>query len=98
MKRVMAVEAVAGEGLAGDRYAEGTGYYSGVDEREVTLIEGETIDAIDAETELAIVNGEHHGNIVTGGVKLLDLRGTRSRQRRSTIRRSTPIINGFGRE
>jgi hypothetical protein len=32
MKRVTAVEAVACEGLAGDHYAEGTGYCSGVDE------------------------------------------------------------------
>ena len=98
MKRVTAVEAVACEGLAGDHCAEGTGYCSGVDECEVTFIDAKTIDAIGAETKLAIVNGEHHRNIVTCGVKLFDLHGTRSRQRRLTIRRQAAIVNGFGRE
>ena len=79
MKRVMEVEAVVGVGLSGDCYAERTGYYSGVDECEIILIEGETIDAIDAETDLAVLDDEHGRNIVTRGVRLFDLIGSGSR-------------------
>jgi hypothetical protein len=42
------VEAIAGRGLEGDRYFDGSGYWSnnaGVD-REVTLIEIEAIEAL----------------------------------------------------
>jgi MOSC domain-containing protein YiiM len=77
MEAVHEVEAVAGAGLKGDRYAERTGYWSGVDECEVTLIEGEIIDRIDRETDIAIEHGEHRRNIITEGVGLLDLAGKR---------------------
>lgn len=71
------VEAVADVGLRGDRYADRTGYWSGIDECQVTLIEAEVIDQIDAETDIEIEHGEHRRNIITRGVRLLDLAGKR---------------------
>jgi MOSC domain-containing protein YiiM len=77
MEPVAEIEAVAEVGLRGDRYAERTGYWSGIDECQVTLIEGEVVDQIDRETELAIEHGEHRRNIITRGVRLLELAGKR---------------------
>lgn len=77
MEAVEEVEAVADTGLRGDRYAERTGYWSGVDECQVTLIDGEIVDQIDSETDVEIEHGEHRRNIITRGVRLLDLAGKR---------------------
>ena len=46
MRPVEAVQAVAGRGLDGDRYAIRRGYWTDVDECQVTLIQGEDLDAI----------------------------------------------------
>lgn len=79
MERVEEVRAVAG-GLAGDRYKEGTGYWTHYgDVCEVTLIEAEDIDEIEQEAGLRVKNGEHRRNIVTRGVRLHDLNGSRFR-------------------
>lgn len=75
MSRVSEVRAVAGAGLAGDRYARRTGHWSG-DECQVTLIAGEALDAIVRETGLAVHDGQHRRNVVTRGVALDDLAGT----------------------
>ena len=75
MQRVSEVEAVAGKGLAGDRYAERTGYWSGQDECQVTLIEGEGLDEIAG--EVAVTDGQHRRNIVTRGIEFSDLVGQR---------------------
>ncbi len=77
MQRVDEVEALAGAGLRGDRYLERTGYWTGTDECQVTLIEAETLDAIRAESELRVKSGEHRRNLVTRGVRLHDLRSKR---------------------
>ena len=66
------VKAVAGKGLEGDRYFEGTGHWSktpGVS-REVTLLELETIEALEREKNIAIAPGAARRNIVTRGVPL----------------------------
>jgi MOSC domain-containing protein YiiM len=79
MERVEEVRAVAG-GLAGDRYKEGTGYWTRYgDVCEVTLIEAEDLDEIEQEAGLRVNNGEHRRNIVTRGVRLHDLNGSRFR-------------------
>ncbi len=79
MERVEEVRAVAG-GLTGDRYKEGTGYWTRYgDVCEVTLIEGEDLDEIEEEAGLHVKNGEHRRNIVTRGVRLHDLNGNRFR-------------------
>lgn len=77
MEQVTEVQAVAGRGLEGDRYAERKGYWTNVDECQVTLIEEEGLDEIRASTEVQVSNGEHRRNIITRGVRLLELVGTR---------------------
>lgn len=72
MQSVPAVEALGG-GLVGDRYRERTGYWTAVDECQVTLIEAEALDAITEATDLRVQNGEHRRNIVTRGVILREL-------------------------
>ncbi len=79
MGRVEEVRAVAG-GLEDDRYKEGTGYWTRYgDVCEVTLIEAEDLDEIEQEAGLYVKNGEHRRNIVTRGVRLHDLNGSRFR-------------------
>jgi len=73
--RVEEVEAVAGGGLRGDRYMERTGYWTGIDECQVTLIEGEAIDLISVQTEIKVTKGEHRRNIITRGIELDCLHG-----------------------
>ncbi len=77
MERVEEILAVAG-GLEGDRYKEGTGYWTRYgDVCEVTLIEGEDLDEIEKEAGLRVKNGEHRRNLVTRGVRLENLRGSK---------------------
>jgi MOSC domain-containing protein YiiM len=71
------VKAVAGHGLEGDRYFNGRGHWSkspGVS-REVTLIELETIEALEREKSLALAPGAARRNVVTRGVTLNHLVG-----------------------
>ena len=77
MRSVEQVEAVEDSGLRGDRYAEGTGYWVPVDVCQVTLIEGEDLEAIQSTTGVRVVNGEHRRNLVTRGVRLGELLGRR---------------------
>lgn len=79
MSAVESVRAVADRGLAGDRYYRGTGYYSGFDDCEVTLIEAEAIETIRTETEIDLTDGRHRRNIVTEGIDVYDLLDTRFR-------------------
>jgi MOSC domain-containing protein YiiM len=77
MEAVERVRAIEGRGLEGDRYARGTGYYSGFDECEVTLIEDEAIETIREDTGIDLGDGRHRRNVVTRGVsvhELLDVR------------------------
>jgi MOSC domain-containing protein YiiM len=75
MQPVDEVLAVAGQGLEGDRYATRRGYWTDVDECEVTLIRGEDLDAITASSGVAVQDGQHRRNIVTRGVDLRALAG-----------------------
>jgi MOSC domain-containing protein YiiM len=82
--RVMAeVEAIAGVGLQGDRYADGVGFYSprptDPGAREVTLFEAEVLDALAAEHGIALGASEHRRNLTVRGVKLSELLGQRFR-------------------
>ena len=70
MTRVAEVEAIAGRGLAGDRYLQRTGYWTGVDECQVTLIAAEALEEIGAKTKVSVSEGQHRRNIVTRGVDL----------------------------
>lgn len=70
MTRAPEVEAIAGRGLAGDRYLQRTGYWTGVDECQVTLIAAEALEEISAKTDVSVSEGQHRRNIVTRGVDL----------------------------
>ena len=77
VERVDEVEALKDRGLAGDRFVEGTSYWSGVDECQVTLIALEALEEIATTTEVSVMEGQHRRNIVTSGVDLLKLRDAR---------------------
>lgn len=77
MQELSCVEGIMGCGLAGDRYVSKTGYWSGVDECQVTLIEGEIVDRIAEDAGVPMHAGEHRRNIVTRGVRLQQLLGKR---------------------
>ncbi len=80
MQRVDEVKTVEGCGIEGDRYCEGTGYWTRFgDVCQVTLIEGEDLDHIEGELDIRVKDGQHRRNIVTRGVRLLDLRRKRFR-------------------
>jgi MOSC domain len=83
-----AVDATAGVGLAGDRYALGTGKYSDTNRgpRDVTLIEREAIDAVRAEDGVPVTEAETRRNVVTEGVPLNHLVGRTFRVGAVTLR------------
>jgi MOSC domain-containing protein YiiM len=92
MQRVTEVTVTESRGIEGDRYAEGTGFWTQYgDVCEVTLIQGEHLDEISAQG-LAVGDGEHRRNIVVRGVDLLGLRGREFRVGGATVRydRSRP--------
>ena len=72
-----AVEAVAGRGLVGDRYFDGSGTFARWERDadrppgyQLTLIEAEAVEAIEREAEIALAPGEHRRNITTRNVPL----------------------------
>jgi MOSC domain-containing protein YiiM len=80
MERVDEVRTIEGCGIEGDRYCEGTGFWTRYgDVCEVTLIESEDLDYIQHELGISVGNGEHRRNIVTRGIRLGDLRRKRFR-------------------
>ena len=80
MERVEEVRTIEGCGIEGDRYCEGTGFWTRYgDVCEVTLIESEDLDYIQNELGISVKNGEHRRNIITRGIRLGDLRRKRFR-------------------
>jgi MOSC domain-containing protein YiiM len=80
MERVEEVDTIKGCGIEGDRYCEGTGYWTSYgDVCEVTLISSEDLDYIEDELGISVRNGEHRRNIITRGIRLGDLRRKRFR-------------------
>lgn len=75
MKSVNTAEAVENKGLRGDRYMERTGYWTNVDECEVTLINAEDLDAIERDTGISVNKGEHRRNIIVRGLDVNQLLG-----------------------
>ena len=72
---VASVEAITGQGLAGDRYMQSKNRRG--PDYQVTLIEVEHIEAFTAATNLALTPAMPRRNIVTRGVRLNDLVGKR---------------------
>ena len=89
MEAVEEIRAVNG-GLVGDRYQRGTGYYSGFDECEVTLIEAEAIERIRTENGIDLSDGRHRRNVVTRGVDVHELLDTRFTIGRTTFEGTRP--------
>ncbi len=88
MVSVSEVRAVRGKGLEGDRYFKQVGTYSGKPgpDREVTLIEVETIEALKRDHGIELEPGESRRNIVTRGVPLNHLVGGEFRVGGVTLR------------
>lgn len=68
---------LAGKGVQGDRYANGTGHYSFKPraDRQITLIEMEAIEAIVRDHGIALAPHETRRNLATRGVPLNHLVG-----------------------
>jgi MOSC domain-containing protein YiiM len=80
LERVEEVRTIEGCGIEGDRYCEGTGFWTRYgDVCQVTLIEGEDLDYIEDELGISVKDGEHRRNIITRGIRLGDLRRKRFR-------------------
>jgi MOSC domain-containing protein YiiM len=79
MENASSIEAVAGEGLVGDRYGAGIGaaQFQGrrKPENEVTLIASEAIAAANDEFNVTIEHLDTRRNLLTEGVPLNDLIG-----------------------
>ncbi|GAB3693386.1 MOSC domain-containing protein [Halorubrum pallidum] len=75
-------EAVSGRGLRGDRYFLERGTYSESARdvsRELSLIERETLDAVERDYGISVGADEHRRNLTTADVGLNRLVGTRFR-------------------
>ena len=68
---------LVGQGIEGDRYAAGTGYYSDRPhlDRQVTLIEAEVLEALARDHRVELHAREHRRNLTTTGVPLNHLVG-----------------------
>lgn len=75
------IDMIANVGIAGDRYATGQGFYSGVSEWDahVTLIRQEPFDVLAAEHGVRMEPSELRRNLVTRGIDLDSLVGRRFR-------------------
>ena len=71
---VESVLAVAGKGLVGNRYFD-----EGRPEKELTLIEAEALEALEAEHGIRVDGAASRRNVLTRGVRLNDLVGQRFR-------------------
>jgi MOSC domain-containing protein YiiM len=80
MQALTEAQALAGAGLAGDRYVLGTGFYSdGNTGRQLTLIAAEALEALAREHGVTLTPLECRRNLVTRGIELHELVGRRFR-------------------
>jgi MOSC domain-containing protein YiiM len=72
---------LAGQGVEGDRYKDGIGFYSNKPEegRQITLFEAETLEALQRDHGIDFAPNEHRRNVTTAGVPLSHLVGRRFR-------------------
>lgn len=77
MQHLERAHLVAGVGIEGDRYAARTGTYSPKHhvDRQITLIEAETLDALARDFGIHFSPAEHRRNLTTRGVPLNHLVG-----------------------
>ena len=81
MQPLESAKLIAGIGIEGDRYATGRGYYSKMPraDRQVTLIEMETLEAIARDHGIELLPNETRRNLTTRDVPLNHLVGRRFR-------------------
>ncbi|TVP86556.1 MAG: MOSC domain-containing protein [Thioalkalivibrio sp.] len=79
MQSPASVQAIAGRGLAGDRYALATGHWHPVESCEVTLISEHDLERVQRRLPVAVGRGEHRRNLVVSGIRTRDLEGRRFR-------------------
>jgi len=72
MRELAEARLLAGKGIEGDRYAERTGTYSARhhEDRQITLIEVETLEALARDHGIELAPHEHRRNVTTRGVPL----------------------------
>jgi MOSC domain-containing protein YiiM len=76
MRAVAEARAVAGRGLEGDRYHDGTGtYFKPQPDCQVTLIETEALEALEIDYQLTLPPEQTRRNLLTRGVALNHLAG-----------------------
>jgi len=88
MRPIEEARAVPGKGIEGDRYFSGTGTYSNKPgpDREITLIEIETLEALKRDYHIDLEPRQSRRNIVTRGVALNHLVGREFRVGDVTLR------------
>lgn len=79
MCRLDHVEALAGLGLAGDRYASGSGHWKRSDGCQVTLITEKDLLRAQRQSGLSFTDGQHRRNLVVHGIPLDAFRRRRIR-------------------
>lgn len=83
MQPLTEAQAIAGHGLAGDRYLKGTGYYSRRPQpdggRQLTLLETEELEKLESETGIRLDPSESRRNVLTRAISVNDLIGERFR-------------------
>lgn len=79
MQAVDGADAIAGQGLAGDRYAAGTGWWRATDGCQVTLIHAEHLERARRKSGLDVTDGRHRRNLVVSGLAGVELRGRQLR-------------------
>jgi MOSC domain-containing protein YiiM len=81
MRSLASVRAIAGVGLAGDRYAVGSGQYSpdAKVDRHITLVAAEELERLADRFEIELLPGETRRNITTRGIDVNALVGRRFR-------------------
>jgi hypothetical protein len=77
MLRSASIEALAGVGLAGDRYALGGGTWASypLQEKQVTLIDADEVAAVAREVGVPLISGMTRRNLVTRDIALPSLVG-----------------------
>ena len=77
MNKVEQMNALAGQGIEGDRYFLGTGTYSKKPEpgRQVTLIKSEVLESLRDEFDITVNPGESRRNVLTLDVEINELIG-----------------------
>ncbi len=82
MTSVPRAQAVAGAGLAGDRYGENAGFWKATDACQVTLITEQELDQTrtrDPDIKARLATGHHRRNLVIHGLNIKQLQGRRFR-------------------